>query len=150
MDIVDNQTRSRMMSGIRGKNTHPEMFIRRLLHSKGFRYRLHPKGLPGIPDIVLPKYKCVIFVHGCFWHGHECHLFKLPSSRRAFWEEKINRNQKRDKENKQILISLGWRVLSIWECSLRGKERIDKDILGVRISLWLKGLKRSGTFVGGE
>ena len=91
-DVVDRKTRSRMMSGIRGKNTRPELLIRKGLHARGFRFRLHDKRLPGKPDLVLPKYSAVIFVHGCFWHGHDCHLFKWPQSRREFWRKKITRN----------------------------------------------------------
>lgn len=97
VDIVDVSTRSRMMAGIKNRNTKPEILIRKLLHKKGFRFRLHVKDLPGKPDIVLPKYKALIFVNGCFWHGHiNCHLFKLPATRTEFWQAKITRNQAND------------------------------------------------------
>ena len=96
-DIVDKKTRSKMMAGIKGKNTKPEMLIRKALFAKGLRYRLHDKNLPGKPDLVFPKYKAVIFVQGCFWHGHDCHLFKWPTSNKEYWRNKINRNREVDK-----------------------------------------------------
>ncbi|MCS6627731.1 very short patch repair endonuclease [Roseibacterium beibuensis] len=122
-DIVDPATRSRMMSGIRGKNTKPELLIRKALHARGFRYRLHCKDLPGNPDLCLPKYRAVIFVHGCFWHGHGCHLFKWPKTRPDFWREKIGRNCKVDERAKERLLSEGWRVAVVWECALKGSQR---------------------------
>jgi len=123
VDVVDRKTRSRMMSGIRGKNTKPELLIRTGLHARGFRFRLHDKHLPGKPDLVLPKYSAVIFVHGCFWHGHDCHLFKWPQSRRAFWRNKILRNQEKDAESYAGLKKEGWYILTIWECALKGRTR---------------------------
>lgn len=120
-DVVDPTTRSRMMSGIRGKNTRPEMLVRRHLHVRGFRYRLHVTTLPGKPDIVLPRYRAVILIHGCFWHGHDCHLFKWPSSNESFWRDKIKRNIVVDERTNRSLHEAGWRVLTIWECSLKGK-----------------------------
>lgn len=120
-DVVDPTTRSRMMSGIRGKNTRPEMLVRRHLHARGFRYRLHVTTLPGKPDIVLPRYRAVILIHGCFWHGHDCHLFKWPSSNESFWRDKIKRNIVVDERTNRSLHEAGWRVLTIWECSLKGK-----------------------------
>lgn len=115
-DVVDAATRSRMMSGIRSKDTKPEMIVRRALHKAGFRYRLHDKKLPGKPDIVLPKYRTVIFVHGCFWHGHGCKDFKWPKSREQWWREKIEGNVARDKAVTTKLGHLGWRISTIWEC----------------------------------
>ena len=129
MDIVDSQTRSRMMSGIRGQDTQPEMTLRTGLHRLGFRYRLgsayrwRGKKLQGKPDLVFPKYRAVIQVNGCFWHRHDCHLFKWPTTRREFWREKLNANAKRDRRNQEALEELGWRVLTIWECALKGKTR---------------------------
>lgn len=120
-DVVSPATRSRMMSGIRGKNTRPEMLVRRHLHARGFRYRLHVATLPGKPDIVLPRYRAVILIHGCFWHGHDCHLFKWPSSNESFWRDKITRNMAVDERTNRALYEAGWRVLTIWECSLKGK-----------------------------
>lgn len=121
VDVVDKVTRSRMMSGIRGKNTKPEWLVRRGLHARGFRYRLHARELPGKPDLVLPKYGAAIFVHGCFWHGHGCHFFKWPASREEFWRAKIGANIQRDAKNIAALLDAGWRVATIWECGLRCK-----------------------------
>jgi DNA mismatch endonuclease (patch repair protein) len=126
-DIVDKATRSRMMSGIRGKNTKPEMIVRRVLHKAGFRYRLHDKRLPGKPDIVLPKYKTVIFVHGCFWHGHDCKAFKWPKTRKEFWKNKIAGNIERDIQRQHTLTETGWRVVQLWECDVR--KMAENDIL---------------------
>jgi DNA mismatch endonuclease (patch repair protein) len=136
-DVVDSATRSRMMSGIRGRNTKPEILIRSLLHRRGFRFRLHARDLLGKPDIVLPRYHAVVFVHGCFWHGHDCPLFKWPSTRSDFWREKIGRNQANDIEAKDILLASGWRVGIVWECALRGAG---KNIEGVaqRLADWLR------------
>ncbi len=140
-DIVDSKTRSRMMSGIQGKNTKPEVLIRSLLHRKGFRFRIHEKKLPGKPDIVLKKYQAVIFVHGCFWHRHLCHLFKWPKTRPDFWRNKINRNVINDQKNIQALTSSGWRICIVWECSIKG---IHKNIQATISSLdkWLKSEKQ--------
>jgi DNA mismatch endonuclease (patch repair protein) len=124
-DIVDSATRSRMMSGIRSKNTKAEIEIRKRLFAFGFRYRLHDSKLPGKPDIILPRYKAVIFFNGCFWHAHECHLFKWPSSRRTFWKKKLTRNKEKDIENNEALKKLGWRTLIIWECSFRSSGKKD-------------------------
>jgi len=137
MDIVDRETRSRMMSGIKGKNTKPELTIRKLLHKEGFRFRLHVKDLPGKPDIVLKKYNAVIFVHGCFWHRHDCKYFKWPKSRPDFWKEKLNGNVENDRMNVKKLQSLDWRICLVWECSIRGA---DKDIERVKLEItdWLK------------
>ena len=126
-DIVSRETRSRMMSGIRGKNTKPELLIRSALHRHGFRYRLHPKNLPGKPDIALPRHHAVIFVHGCFWHGHDCSLFTPPDTRRDFWAQKIDGNRRRDATVGEELTDLGWRRLVVWECALRGRHRLGFD-----------------------
>ncbi len=120
VDIVDKQTRSRMMSGIRGKNTQPEMLVRKYLHAKGFRYRLHDIKLPGSPDIVLRKYQLAIFVHGCFWHRHKgCRYSTTPAQNREKWLQKFKQNKERDKRQIKQLINSGWRVLVIWECALK-------------------------------
>lgn len=136
-DIVDPATRSRMMSGIQGKNTSPELLIRRALHAKGFRFRIHAKHLPGKPDLILPKYKAVIFIHGCFWHGHECRYFKVPKTRPEFWLEKIGKNRARDKSQIISLQALGWRVLLVWECAVRAMKRQKTDLLVDLISGWV-------------
>lgn len=114
------------MARIRGRDTKPEMLIRRGLHARGFRYRLHAR-LPGRPDIVLPRRKAVVFVHGCFWHGHDCHLFRLPGTRTDFWRDKISGNRTRDAAVVLALHLQGWRTLTIWECSFRGKERLGPE-----------------------
>jgi|SRR3989338_1397636 len=119
-DIVDAQTRSRMMAGIRGKDTKPELLVRCFLHSRGFRYRLHDKKLPGSPDIVLAKYHLAIFVHGCFWHRHKgCKFATIPEQNRDSWLLKFKQNTERDERQVRQIISLGWRVLVIWECALK-------------------------------
>jgi len=137
-DIVSPETRSRMMSGIRGKDTKPELVIRKALHRQGFRYRLHAKDLPGKPDLVFPQYQAVILINGCFWHGHSCHLFKWPATRREFWKKKIMRNREKDTENLEAIKSIGWRVLTIRECALKGRtHRPLKEIIRKATS-WLK------------
>lgn len=119
MDIVDKETRSRMMAAVKGRNTRYEIAIRKRLFSKGFRYRINVKRLPGRPDIVLSKYKAIIFINGCFWHYHGCNVSRLPKSRTDWWREKLEKNRQRDIKNLKELISTGWRVLIIWECSFR-------------------------------
>ena len=125
------------MSGIRSKDTRPEMIVRRALHARGFRYRLHVKDLPGKPDLVFPRYRSVVMVHGCFWHGHSCHLFKVPSTRTEFWLAKIGRNRERDAEVRQALAGLGWRVLEVWECELRDARKAGYQPVVERIAEWL-------------
>ena len=141
-DVVTSEKRSEMMAGIKDKNTRPEILIRKALHAKGFRYRVHGKKLPGKPDLVLPKYKTVVFVHGCFWHRHHCHLFKGPSTRRDFWKEKINGNASRDELQKQQLLAMGWKVIIIWECALKGKQKLDFPEL---VSIIVQGIKGENT-----
>ncbi|WP_095161839.1 very short patch repair endonuclease [Pseudomonas sp. Irchel 3F5] len=136
-DVVDAATRSRMMSGIQGKNTSPEIFIRKALHSRGFRFRIHVKSLPGSPDLVLPKHKAVVFVHGCFWHGHDCRYFKVPQTRTQFWLEKIEKNQARDQQQVNALRAQGWRVLVIWECAVRSIKKQKSTLLVDQIASWL-------------
>jgi len=138
-DVVDSKTRSRMMSGIKGKNTKPEIHVRSLLHRHGFRFRIHVDSLPGKPDIVLKRYRAVIFVHGCFWHAHHCHLFKLPSTRTEFWQTKIEGNKTRDTVTVKALKDSGWRVLTIWECSLKGRARLEESTLVEKISASVSG-----------
>lgn len=140
-DVVDPVTRSRMMSGIRGKNTKPELTIRKALHARGFRYRIHCKDLPGNPDMCLPKYRAVIFVHGCFWHGHDCHLFRLPSTRPEFWSAKIKRNKQVDEAAVHRLHVEGWRVATVWECALKGRTRLQLDDAISNLSSWLRSEK---------
>lgn len=137
VDVVDAVTRSRMMSGIKGKNTKPEVSIRRALHARGFRYRTHVNNLPGKPDLVLPKYKAVVFVHGCFWHGHTCRYFKIPRTRPDFWMEKIEKNRTRDRFQEIALLSDGWRVLIVWECVIRSMDKKKSMVLIDQIAEWL-------------
>ncbi|PSL49500.1 T/G mismatch-specific endonuclease [Chitinophaga niastensis] len=119
-DVHNKETRSYNMSRIKGKDTKPEILVRKFLHASGFRYKLHVKELPGKPDIVLPKYQTVIFVHGCFWHGHDgCKYYVVPKTRSEWWLNKINGNIENDKKNKNFLIKLGWIVIDIWECELK-------------------------------
>lgn len=136
-DVVDSKTRSRMMAGIKGKNTRPEIIVRSALHRRGFRFKLHDKTLPGKPDLVLPKYKAVINIHGCFWHGHDCKFFKVPSTRTDFWLTKINGNRSRDGFQREALLEQGWRVLTIWECALRSKKPDNLRSIIDQISTWL-------------
>lgn len=126
------------MSGIRGKNTTPELIIRKGLHAMGFRFRLHAANLPGKPDLVLPRYNAVILVNGCFWHGHDCHLFKWPSTRTEFWKTKITRNKQKDSESLNALRQLGWRVLVVWECSLKGKTRMPAGKVIEKAAEWIR------------
>lgn len=122
-DVHNTATRSYNMSRIKGKNTKPEMLVRKFLFANGFRYRLNVKTLPGKPDIVLPKYRTVIFINGCFWHGHEgCRYFTIPKTRTEFWLTKISDTQKRDREAESQLNELGWKVVTVWECQLKGLE----------------------------
>ncbi|WP_282244972.1 very short patch repair endonuclease [Stenotrophomonas sp. PS02300] len=122
VDSLTPEQRSAQMSRIRGTNTKLEVLVRKGLHARGFRYRLGGAGLLGRPDIVLPKYGTVLFVHGCFWHGHSCPLYRLPKTRPEFWADKIGKNRSRDERVVAELESAGWRVLTVWECSLRGKS----------------------------
>ena len=125
-----SKARSKNMSAIKSKNTKPEIIVRKFLHSKGYRFRIHRKDLPGCPDIVLPKYKTVIFVNGCFWHRHQgCKYKTTPKTRKDFWENKFNENIKRDKNNFKELKNLNWKVLVIWECELNSLQEFIQDFL---------------------
>ena len=136
-DVVDKATRSRMMSGIRNKNTKPEILVRRELHRRGFRFRLHGKKLPGSPDIVLPKWKTVIFVHGCYWHRHSgCQLAYPVKSNKEFWNSKFEANVRRDANAYAALDGAGWRMIVVWECSTRS---VNQSELGREISELIKG-----------
>lgn len=119
-DVHSKETRSYNMSRIRSKDTKPEMLVRKFLHKNGFRYRLHVKDMPGKPDIVLPKYKTVIFIHGCFWHGHEgCKYYVVPKTRTEWWLDKINCNINNDTKAEETLKGIGWHIITIWECELK-------------------------------
>ena len=134
LDVVDKATRSRMMSGIQGKNTAPEFIVRKYLHGRGLRFRLHAKELPGKPDLVFPKYKAIIFVHGCFWHQHPgCRYASKPKTRSEFWHNKLSANVKRDRHQIEALAELGWRVFVIWECELQeGNPRLQFLLLDIK------------------
>ena len=124
-----SEQRSRNMSAIKSKNTKPEITVRKLLHSMGYRFRLHKKDLPGSPDIVLPKYKTVIFVHGCFWHRHQnCKYASNPKTRREFWEKKFKENIERDKKTQEKLKNLGWKTKIVWECEIKKQDKLIKKI----------------------
>lgn len=142
MDVLTPEQRRLNMSCIRGRDTRPEMTIRQALHSCGYRFRLHRRDLPGCPDLVFPRYRAVIFVHGCFWHGHDCPLFKWPGTRRAFWENKITRTAQRDAQNIAALLQLDWRVLILWECALRGSGRLTHEDVTQRCSSFLSSADR--------
>jgi DNA mismatch endonuclease (patch repair protein) len=137
-----------MMAGIRAKDTQPEMAIRRGLHARGFRFRLHASRLPGKPDLVFPARRAVIFVHGCFWHCHQCHLFKWPSTRSAFWHAKILRNRAKDLETRAALEADGWRCLVIWECALKGRVRRPLEAILSSAAAWLKSSNRRAEICG--
>jgi DNA mismatch endonuclease, patch repair protein len=127
MDVLTKEQRRLNMSRIRGRDTKPELLLRKGLHARGYRFRVNVTSLPGRPDIVFPKYGAVIQVNGCFWHGHDCHLFKMPASRQEFWAEKIKANRERDKRTDHALSCARWRVLTVWECSLKGVKRRPPD-----------------------
>ena len=137
-DIVDAATRSRMMSGIRGKNTKPEITIRKAIHRLGLRYRIHSAHVPGRPDMVFPEFRAVIFVNGCFWHGHDCKYFKLPSTRRDFWGAKIAANKARDLLVRTELEKAEWRHLTIWECAVRGQKNEATAKVASQAVKWLR------------
>ena len=122
-DVLTVEQRRLNMSRVRGRDTKPELVIRRGLHARGLRFRLYSKDLPGRPDLVFPKYRAVIFVHGCFWHAHECQMFRWPQTRKEFWRAKINKNLERDMFAISLLMDQGWRVLTIWECAIKGPGR---------------------------
>lgn len=137
VDVVSKKKRSEMMAGIGPEDTRPELVVRRLLHRRGYRYKLHDKKLPGKPDLVFKRFQAVIQIQGCFWHGHKCHLFKWPSTRKEFWKEKISANIKRDVNNLHKLDQAGWKTLVIWECALKGKEKLPDRELFKTIEAWL-------------
>lgn len=146
-DIVDRAARSRMMSGIRSKNTHIEVKLRKALFAEGFRYRINDARLPGRPDIVLPRHRAVVFVHGCFWHGHDCALFRLPASNSEFWRGKIDTNRARDERVCRDLAAQGWRVAVVWECALRGRTRLADGAAVCMLSDWLMDSSGVSPFV---
>ncbi|HWX41638.1 MAG TPA: DNA mismatch endonuclease Vsr [Blastocatellia bacterium] len=146
-DVISRERRSELMSRIRGWDTEPEVAVRRGLHRAGFRFRLHHRKLPGRPDLVLARYRAVIFVHGCFWHRHRgCPLAYRPKSRTAFWNEKFRQNTARDRKQELQLLNSGWRVLLVWECGLRREPDRLKTI--ERIKRWLRSGSSKGEIGG--
>jgi DNA mismatch endonuclease, patch repair protein len=132
---MEKEKRSKIMRSIRGRDTRPELIVRKLLFARGFRYRIHYKKLPGKPDIVLPKYRAIILVNGCFWHGHDCHIFKPP--RQDAWRQKIRRNKERDEGNLNQYHLLNWKTLIVWECALQGKEKLGPLELSKVLESWV-------------
>ena len=138
MDTVDKETRSRIMASVGQKNTVAETALRCALHEAGLRYRLHDRKLPGSPDLVFPRYRVVIFVHGCYWHSHGCYKSTVPKSRREFWQEKFEANRERDERNVRLLRDQGWRVLTVWECVLKGKTAEPAEVVAEAVKVWLE------------
>jgi DNA mismatch endonuclease (patch repair protein) len=149
-DLISKSRRSEIMRGIKSKDTAPEKLVRSLLQKHGYRFRLHSKTLPGKPDLRLPKYKAVIFVHGCFWHGHSCRGIKqIPLTHPKFWKDKISTNQRRDTRVISDLLKEGWRVCIIWECALKGRKRISEEKLIHALKKWL-GTKSPALDIAGS
>ena len=144
MDVLTPEQRRRCMSRIKGRNTKPEVLLRKALFSLGLRYRLHEQRLPGTPDLLFPKYHAVVFIHGCFWHGHGCKLFVVPATNTPFWLKKIDGNRSRDEYAVDELRSLGWRVMTVWECALRGTDRLPIGELARRVERWLASRRKNG------
>lgn len=136
------------MSRVRSRDTGPELLVRRILHARGYRYRLHRRDLPGRPDIVLPRYCAAVFVNGCFWHGHGCSLFRMPATRPEFWATKIAANRARDTAARGKLHDVGWRILDVWECALWGRRRLHPDVLAERLVNFVSGNCVSGDIAG--
>lgn len=147
-DIVSPEVRSRMMSGIRGFNTKPELAIRKALHRRGFRYRLHSSSVVGRPDIVLPAYRAAVFVHGCFWHGHDCPFYRPPKTRPDFWLKKIDANRARDLRVGVLLKNAGWRRLVIWECAIRGQPPAALETVADRTAKWINSRRSEAEIRG--
>jgi DNA mismatch endonuclease (patch repair protein) len=137
-----------MMAGIRGRDTRPELSIRKALHRAGLRYRLHSAQVTGRPDVVFPSRKAAVFIHGCFWHGHDCKFFRLPGTRREFWEAKINRNRDRDALVSAQLADAGWRQLVVWECAVRGRDDNEVEEVAARVADWLRSDQPRGEIRG--
>ncbi len=148
MDVHSPGQRSHNMSRIRGRDTRPELLIRRGLHARGFRFRLHARDLPGRPDLILPKYRAAIFVNGCFWHGHDCPMFKLPATRPEFWLKKIEANRSRDGATAKALAEAAWRSLTVWECALRGRAKLGHELVLDACEAFLRSDAAAGEIVG--
>lgn len=136
------------MAAIRGRHTKPELLVRKAMHAAGLRYRLHAKYLPGRPDLVFPRHRAVVFVNGCFWHRHDCHLFTWPSTRREFWRNKLDRNVANDESAVVALQRAGWRVATIWECALKGRTKLDDHESMHRLAKWVRSNELTLTIQG--
>lgn len=147
-DVLTATQRRRNMRAIRGSDTRPERLVRSVLHARGLRFRLQRRDLPGRPDLVLPRHRTAIFVHGCFWHGHGCPMFRLPTTRTEFWRDKIAANKNRDAAVKAVLDTLGWRQLWVWECATRGRSRLSQQALGDQMEDFLRGDARMAEIAG--
>ncbi len=148
-DVHDPQTRSRNMAAVRARDTKPELMIRKALHASGLRYRINVRDLPGKADIVLPRHRAVVFVHGCFWHRHECDLFRWPESRTEFWRDKLNANAAPDMKTAEALEKAGWRQAVTWECALKGSKKRDFQDTMQRLIAWIRSDEQANT-IGGE
>jgi DNA mismatch endonuclease (patch repair protein) len=148
MDTVDRQTRSKIMASVGQKDTGAELVLRRALHKIGLRYKLHDRTLPGSPDLVLPRFHAVIFVHGCYWHSHGCHRATVPKNRHEFWVAKFKANRSRDKRNVRSLLKSGWRVLIVWECVLLGNKFLPAPNVINSVCTWLNGTNHNGQIPG--
>lgn len=141
MDILDPAGRSRRMASIRQKDTYPEVALRKQLHALGLRYVLNSPGLPGRPDIAFPRYRVVVFVHGCFWHGHSCRAGRLPSTRPEYWHPKIEANRRRDRRKARELRELGWSVITVWQCEIRTETLLKRKALSIAKRIRQRGLR---------
>lgn len=148
MEKFSKEERSYVMSRVKSKDTAPELLIRKSIHRLGLRYKLHDSKLPGKPDLVFPKYHAVVFIHGCFWHGHDCGRTGIPKNNREFWAEKIERNKRNDNKHITTLTNTKWRALTVWECAIQGKNKIKIDDLAGLIRDWLLSGKIYGAIEG--
>jgi DNA mismatch endonuclease (patch repair protein) len=148
MDTVDPQTRSKIMASVGQKDTGAELLLRRALHKIGLRYRLHDRSLPGSPDLVFPCFRAVVFVHGCYWHSHGCYKSTVPKSRRIFWTDKFTANRSRDAKNVNLLLDDRWRVLTVWECALKGKTAQPSSAVVKAVKSWLDSSERIEEITG--
>ena len=144
MDVLTPEQRRRCMTRIKARNTKPEVLLRKALFALGFRYRLHDRRLPGTPDLVFPKFRAAVFVNGCFWHGHDCPLFAVPQTNTDFWLQKIGATRARDKRAVSSLRRMGWRVLTVWECTLRRPTKVPVGAVATRAARWLSGTRGLG------
>lgn len=148
MDTVDRQTRSKIMASVGQKDTGAEIILRAALHRAGLRYRLHDRSLPGSPDLVFTRFRAAIFVHGCYWHAHGCYRSTVPRSRQEFWASKFAANRLRDERNVRLLLEAGWRVLTVWECALKGKLALPSDSVVRRVKTWLNSTDLNSEIIG--